>query len=72
MKGYDNMLLITVLKYLKLYNGSKHTNLTTHHHLKLDKAILLIDSVLKDLDKQGYYKEWKKWKTRLKKAWKHM
>ena len=56
------MLLITVLKYLKLYNGSKHNNLTTYHHLKLVKAISLIESVLKDLDKQGYYKEWNKWK----------
>lgn len=51
------MLLITVLKYLKMYNESRHTNLTPDHHNKLDKAISLIESVLQDLDKQGYYKE---------------
>lgn len=49
------MLLITVLKYLKMYNRSNVTNLTTDHHAKLDKAILLIEQVLQDLDKQGYY-----------------
>ena len=51
------MMLITVLKYLKMYNRSKFTNLTLDHHKKLDKAILLIENVLQDLDKQGYYKE---------------
>lgn len=51
------MLLITVLKYLKMYNRSKLTNLTPDHHDKLDKATLLIESVLSDLDMQGYYEE---------------
>lgn len=51
------MLLITVLKYLKMYNESKHTNLTELHKNKLSIAILLIESVINDLDKQGYYKE---------------
>lgn len=51
------MLLITVLKYLKMYNESRHANLTTDHHNKLNQAISLIESVLQDLDKQGYYKE---------------
>lgn len=51
------MLLITVLKYLKMYNRSKLTNLTPDHHKKLDKATLLIEQVLQDLDMQGYYEE---------------
>lgn len=51
------MLLITVLKYLKMYNESRHANLTTDHHNKLNQAISLIESVLQDLDRQGYYKE---------------
>lgn len=62
------MILITVLKYLKMYNRSQHNNLTADHHKKLYKAILLIEQVLQDLDKQGYYKEWNKWKTEAKKA----
>lgn len=51
------MILITVLKYLKMYNRSKLTNLTPDQHTKLDKAISLIEHVLQDLDMQGYYKE---------------
>lgn len=51
------MLLITVLKYLKMYNESRHNNLTEKHKYKLSLAISLIESVLSDLDKQGYYKE---------------
>lgn len=51
------MILITVLKYLKMYNRSQHNNLTPDHHKKLYQAISLIESVLQDLDRQGYYKE---------------
>lgn len=49
------MLLITVLKYLKMYNESKHSHLTDLHKNKLSIAIMLIESVVDDLDKQGYY-----------------
>lgn len=49
------MLLITVLKYLKMYNESRHNNLTEKHKYKLSLSIVLIESVLSDLDKQGYY-----------------
>ena len=52
------MLLITVLKYLKMYNESRHNNLTEKNKYKLSLAISLIESVLSDLDKQSYYKEW--------------
>lgn len=51
------MLLITIIKYLKMYNESKNNNLTDLHKNKLSIAIMLIESVINDLDKQGYYKE---------------
>ena len=51
------MLLITVLKYLKMYNESRNNNLTEKNKYKLSLATSLIESVLSDLDKQGYYKE---------------
>ena len=53
------MLLITVLKYLKMYNESRHNNLSEKNKYKLSLCVTLIESVLSDLDKQGYYKEWK-------------
>lgn len=49
------MLLITVLKYLKMYNESRHNNLTEKNKYKISLSIALIESVLSDLDKQGYY-----------------
>ena len=52
------MLLITVLKYLKMYNESRHNNLTEKNKYKLSLCVTLIESVLSDLDKQGYNKEW--------------
>lgn len=51
------MLLLSVLKHLKLYTQRQNTPLTKYQKFKLHKAIELIESVVNDLDKQGYYKE---------------
>lgn len=50
------MLLLSVRKYLKMYIESKFNNLSSKQKNKLLISLSLIDSVLNDLDKQGYYK----------------
>ena len=50
------MLLLSVRKYLKMYIESKFNNLSNKQKNKLLLSLSLIDSVLNDLDKQGYYK----------------
>lgn len=50
------MLLLSVRKYLKMYTESKFSKLSNKQKNKLLLSLSLIDSVLNDLDKQGYYK----------------